>query len=138
MTVRTGSCLCGAFQYRITVEPLAARICWCKDCQKLAENGTVNILVPSESVECSGELSSFDKLADSGDTVKRSFCPTCGSHLFSNTLSTPELTIIRAGTLSDPSSIRPTSNIWVSSAPDWSCIDSSLEMVDKQPVSTAE
>jgi len=134
MKERTGSCLCGAVKYKITSEPLASRICWCKDCQKIAANGTVNILVTTESIEHSGDLNQYVKTADSGDQIARRFCPNCGSHIFSNSSSVPQFTVVRAGTLSDPSSIQPTMNIWVSSAPQWACMDMSLEKVEKQPL----
>ncbi|MCB1859422.1 MAG: GFA family protein [Gammaproteobacteria bacterium] len=131
---RIGSCLCGEVRYSISSEPMAVRICWCKDCQKIAANGTVNILVPTESINHSGKLEQFVNMADSGDRMVRRFCPKCGTHLFSNSSTTPEFTVVRAGTLSDPSSIRPTMNIWVSSAPEWSCMDKDLESTDKQPI----
>ena len=134
MSERTGSCLCGEVRYNISSEPMAARICWCKDCQKIAANGTVNILVPTESINHSGGLEQFVKTADSGDRITRRFCPKCGTHVFSNSSSTPDFTVVRAGTLSDPSSIRPTMNIWVSSAPQWACMNKELDTVDKQPI----
>jgi hypothetical protein len=41
--------------------------------------------------------------------------------------------VVRAGTLDDPSAIRPTANIWAASAPAWACLDPALERVDRQP-----
>ena len=40
----TGGCLCGAVRYEITADAGPSRICWCKDCQKIASNGTVNVI----------------------------------------------------------------------------------------------
>jgi hypothetical protein len=134
MIERNGSCLCGEVQYSVSSEPKASRICWCKDCQKIAANETVNILVTTESIKHSGKLEQFTNTAASGDRMTRRFCPKCGTHIFSNSSSTPEFTVVRAGTLSDPSSIRPTTNIWVSSAPKWACMDKELENFDKQPL----
>ena len=45
MPTRLGKCLCGAVRFRLSAEPVATRICWCRDCQHLAANGTVNIMV---------------------------------------------------------------------------------------------
>ena len=47
---RTGRCLCGAVSFTLAVEPLATRVCWCRDCQHLAANGTVNLVVPAEAL----------------------------------------------------------------------------------------
>jgi hypothetical protein len=134
MPTRTGQCLCGAVRYTIGAEPVAARICWCRDCQHIASNGTVNILVPSDSLEVTGPLTEYLSVAASGNQMRRRFCPACGSHLFANSSGRPQLTVVRAGTLDDTSGIRPTANIWCASAPGWACMDEELERVEGQPV----
>lgn len=133
MTIRTGQCLCGAVKFTLAADPLVARVCWCKDCQRIASNGTVNIMVSTEALEVSGTTSEHVKTAESGNAVKRRFCPSCGSHLFANSSARPQFTVVRAGTLDDPSSIKPTSNIWSDSAPAWACLDSTLDRVERQP-----
>jgi hypothetical protein len=137
MTERNGSCMCGAVTYRISSEPVVARICWCRDCQHLSANGAVNIMVPTDALVVTGELSEFTKTADSGNEIKRRFCPQCGAHLFANSSARPQFTVVRAGTLSDPSSIKPTANIWTVSAPQWACMDPAMERVDQQPAPPA-
>ena len=134
MIERKGHCHCGAVRYRICAEPAAARICWCRDCQYIASNGTVNVLVPTSALEIEGQLSEYTKTADSGNQIRRRFCPICGSHLFANSSARPELTAVRAGTLDDPSSAQPTMNIWSSSAPTWACLNPALERIERQPL----
>lgn len=133
MTIRTGHCLCGAARFRIFAEPLATRVCWCRDCQHISANGTVNLLVPTAALEVSGQLREFTRTAASGNKIQHRFCPTCGSQLFANSSARPQFTVVRAGTLDDPSSVRPTMNIWSGSAPAWACLDPSLERIDQQP-----
>jgi hypothetical protein len=133
MTERTGGCLCGAVRYRLTGEPLAARVCWCRDCQHLASNGTVNALFPSASIEVQGALAEFVRTADSGNQVTRRFCPQCGSHLFADSSGRAGSTVLRVGTLDDPSSITPRANIWAASAPRWACLDDTLERSERGP-----
>ena len=130
----TGGCLCGEIRYEITAEAGPSRICWCRDCQKIASNGTVNVIVPSEAINISGAPGQHKKTADSGNTVTRRFCPSCGSQLFSDSSGRPGLTVVRVGTLDEPSAVRPTTNIWVASAPRWACVDPSLEPFDGPPV----
>lgn len=134
MTERTGGCLCGHLGYRLKAEPVAVRICWCRDCQRLASNGTVNALVPSDAIELSGTPTAFTRTADSGNQVTRRFCPQCGSQLFADSTGRPGLTVVRVGTLHEPDSVTPTTNIWATSAPRWACLDESLERVDRQPL----
>ena len=133
----TGGCLCGQVRYRIVSEPGASRVCWCKDCQRIASNGTVNAVFPSAAIEVTGETGQHRKTADSGNEVLRRFCPTCGSHLFSDSTGRPGLTVVRLGTLDDPSAIQPTANIWSGSAPGWACMDRSLENFDGPPPAPA-
>lgn len=133
MTDRTGACLCRQARYRLTADPVATRICWCRDCQHIAANGTVNAIVPSAAIEISGELAEHVATSDSGNQVRRRFCPHCGSHLFADSTGRPGLTVVRVGTLDDPSSVRPGANIWAASAPAWACLDAGLERLQGQP-----
>ena len=129
MSERMGRCLCGAVRYRIAAEPIFTRICWCRDCQHIAGNGTA----PAAAREVSGATSAYTSMADSGNQISRRFCPKCGCHLFADSSGRPQYTVVRAGTLDDPSSIAPSANIWASSAPAWACMDANLERVERQP-----
>jgi hypothetical protein len=91
------------------------------------------LLVPTSALEISGKLSEHTISADSGNQILRRFCPTCGSHLFANSSARPHFTVVRAGTLDNPSSVQPTVNIWARSAPVWACLDPNLERVEQQP-----
>jgi hypothetical protein len=133
MPPRTGGCLCGAVRYRISAPPLTARVCWCRDCQRLASNGTVNAIFPSASIDIAGTPAEYTRTADSSSQVRRRFCPQCGSQLFADSSGRPGLTVVRLGTLDDPSTIKPTANIWSSSAPAWACLDAALDRIEGQP-----
>jgi len=133
MPERAGGCLCGDIRYRLTAEPLISRICWCRDCQHLSANGTVNAIFPSASIEISGSPIEHVSAANSGNDVRRRFCPRCGSHLFADSTGRVGLTVVRVGTLDDPSSIHPVANIWTASAPAWACLDPRLPKAEKQP-----
>jgi hypothetical protein len=131
MNVNTGSCMCGQVRYRIACDPGPSRICWCRDCQRISANGTVNVIFPTASIEITGMVGQHVKVADSGNQVTRRFCLQCGTQLFSDSTGRPGLTVVRVGTLDDPSSIKPSANIWVTSAPAWACIDPALEHFDR-------
>lgn len=133
MSERTGRCLCGAVSFTLKAEPIATRICWCRDCQHLAANGTVNVLVPAEALSVVGALSEYTKKAESGHEITRQFCPNCGTHLFAKSSGRPQLRVVRTGNFDEPSSVQPSMNIWASSAPSWACLDPALERVEQQP-----
>jgi len=135
MTERTGRCLCGAVSFKLAAEPLATRVCWCRDCQHLAASGTVNFLVPAEALTVSGSVAEHTKKAASGNEVTRQFCPNCGTHLFAKSSGRPQFRVVRTGNLDEPSSVHPRMNIWAASAPSWACLDPALERVEHQPAS---
>jgi hypothetical protein len=129
-----GGCLCRAVRYRSTATPLITRVCWCRVCQYFATgNGTVNVCFPRAAVSTDGRLSDYRSVADSGNVMHRSFCPICGTQLFSEAESRPHLIFIRAGTLDDPELAQPAATIWTSSAPSWACIDTELPNSAGQP-----
>lgn len=88
--VITGGCLCQAVRYRITAEPLATRICWCRVCQYLSSgNGSVNLRFARSAVSVEGRVREYQSIADSGNRMRRSFCPTCGTPMFSESDALP-------------------------------------------------
>jgi hypothetical protein len=128
----TGQCLCGQVRYTVDAEPIGARSCWCRDCQRIASGScTVNLLFPEGSVRFEGKVATFERTADSGNTVTRGFCPECGAQLFSATPGGPIR--IRAGTLDDPELMAPQETIWISSAPSWAPINPNLPQHLKGP-----
>ena len=123
-----GSCLCGQASYTISAEPVGARMCWCRDCQKIASgSATANVLFPAASVQFSGDITTMEKIADSGNRIARGFCPQCGSHVFARVVGADDQPIrIRAGTLDNPELMPPQAIIWTASAPSWARFDPEL------------
>ncbi|MEJ7137689.1 GFA family protein [Amphibiibacter pelophylacis] len=119
--------------FKLGAEPLATRICWCRDCQHLAANGTVNVMVAAEALSVSGPLSDYTQKADSGNDITRQFCPTGGTHLFARSSARPQFRVVRTGNLDNPASIQPTAIICSASAPAWACLDPALKRVEQQP-----
>lgn len=116
-----GQCLCGQVSFEATADPLGARACWCRDCQRIASgSATINILFAEEAVIYHGDIATLELIADSGNRVERGFCPKCGSQMYSKTMAPAGMPMrVRAGTLDDPEIMAPQSLIWVKSAPSW-------------------
>lgn len=133
MTI-VGGCLCRAVRYDVAAEPIATRVCWCRDCQYLAAGGaTVNVVFPAAAVSVTGPLRVYTSLADSGNRMLRQFCEHCGTPVMSASEARPHLMIIRAGTLDDPELARPSLTIWTDSAPSWACVNEALPRTPRQP-----
>ena len=101
-TTIAGGCLCGQVRFRTDRAPLMARACWCRDCQYLSSgNASINLIVPSDGLEITGRTQEFVSVADSGNVMRRRFCPSCGTQLFSESVDHPERLVVRAGALDD-------------------------------------
>lgn len=130
-----GGCRCGAVRYECTSEPLFAGHCHCRDCQ-YASGGpfATVVLVSAPSLRLlRGEVRSFDVVAESGSTVSRKFCPTCGTPLFSALAGPAPLVAIKAGSLDDPSWVKPAAEIWTASAQPWAPHGEGLPRIPKNP-----
>lgn len=139
MTQRvTGRCYCGAVGFESDQAPIAVRACWCRDCQYLASgNASVNAIFRSEGFKVTGEVSEYVSTADSGNVMRRRFCPRCGTHLFSQSSARPDLMVVRIGALDDREVGGPQSFIWTASAPSWGFVDSDLPNSSGQPAPIA-
>ena len=71
----------------------------------------------------SGELMQYDKAADSGRVVRMLGCAKCGTKLWNEPLASPQMLVVKPGTLDDPSWAVPIGNIWTDSALPWAEID---------------
>lgn len=120
MTSLDGGCLCGAVRYSASAPPLIQAVCHCRNCQRQAGSGWSMIVgVPAASLQVSGELKTYHDRGESGGDVRRQFCPTCGSPLFSHVGSSPDLVFIKAGTLDDTSRFAPQVQVWTDSKQHW-------------------
>jgi hypothetical protein len=73
-----------------------------------------------------GALTDYTSHADSGTLMHRTFCPTCGTPMFTQADTRKHYIGVRAGTLDEPDLGKPEITIWTSSAPSWSCFDPDL------------
>jgi hypothetical protein len=129
-----GGCLCRAVRYRIAAGPIVTRECWRRVCQYLgAGSSAVNACFPAAALQVSGQPRQYESTADSGNIMHRSFCPHCGTPLFSAAQSRPHLLFVRVGTLDEPSAVRPDMLIWTASAPPWACFNSDIPQLAGQP-----
>ncbi len=131
---QTGGCLCGAVRFSVDAPPITVRVCWCRLCQYLgAGNATVNVCFPTDAVHITGEVRTYVSTADSGNEMHRSFCPICGTQLFSAAVARPHLLIVRAGALDRRDELMPAATIWTDEAPPWACMDPMVPKSRGQP-----
>ncbi|MDE0885697.1 MAG: GFA family protein [Myxococcota bacterium] len=115
-------CLCGAIRFE--VDPTAVvstNHCHCSDCQKSTGSAFATVVIIPEAAFGlqSGEARSYPVMGSSGQSVTRSFCPDCGSPLWSEVEVLPGFRFVKAGAFDDASWLEPTSSYWGDSAQPW-------------------
>lgn len=130
----SGGCLCGAVRYKGSEEPVIAGHCYCIDCRKTSGTGHGSHLgLPETAFEITGDVTFFDATTDSGNTVSRGFCPTCGSAIYSTNSGMPGIVFPRASSLDDLEVFKPQVNVYAKRAASWDKVDSSLPTFDEMP-----
>jgi hypothetical protein len=116
----SGRCLCGQLTYAADAEPALICVCHCKDCQRQTGSAFATlVIVPNETFTASGQSKAFTQPGGSGKPVARRFCPACGSTVALDVSALPNMVLITSGTLDDTTFIKPTRNIFCSSAQSW-------------------
>ena len=115
-----GGCLCGGVRYTTEAEPIAVGVCHCRDCQKFTGSAFAALLgVPRTALKIDGVIKTFVKTSDGGNPVARHFCPSCGSSIGEEPSFRPGLFIVNIGTLDDPASVTPGTEIYCDRALPW-------------------
>jgi hypothetical protein len=130
----TGGCLCGAVRYSASGDPAFVGVCHCRDCQKFSGGAFAVIVgVPRSAVKMQGTLGTFSKQGDTGKVIHRRFCPACGSSLLDEAEALPDVAMIAAGTLDDPSWVKPAMQIYCDSAQPWVQLGGGMKSFPKMP-----
>ena len=130
----TGGCLCGRVRYTVTGEPVFSGLCHCRNCQRYTGSSFEAVIAfPSPSVSIQGELKTYHDTGDSGQPVRRNFCPNCGSGIIAQADVLPGVTIVLAGTLDEPAVFNPTMDVYWSSSLPWMHSEFERQRFPKMP-----
>jgi|SRR5688572_6433268 hypothetical protein len=127
-----GGCLCGQVRYVLTAAPNYAYFCHCRDCQ--LESGSpfvTDMNVDRATLRIAGPLGRYTRTGDSGRSVHRNFCTSCGTTILTEFDIDPEHVAIKACSLDHPSRITPDRHLFVSRTQPWLKIDDGLERYER-------
>ena len=130
----SGGCACGAIRYMGAQKPVAMINCHCRDCQ--VSSGAPfasSIVVMTADLEISGVPKAYAVRASSGGLATRSFCPECGTPLFTQSEANSQFTSIRFPSLDDTSDFKPMLDIYIESAQHWVCLDETIPHFPQSP-----
>ncbi|MDR3534156.1 MAG: GFA family protein [Rhodopila sp.] len=118
-----GGCRCGKITYVSSADPVFVGVCHCRACQKSTGTAYATVVaLPTASLTVSGTTKRYDDAGDTGNATHRDFCPECGSTVTQSADVMDGITMITAGTLDDPSWVKPAMQIYCDSAMPWATI----------------
>ena len=132
-----GGCHCGAVRYELLARPRGVYACHCKDCQRFSGAGyTLSMVVAKADLRVTkGTLTGYHKTADSGRKQVMHGCAECGVRIWNEPLASPDILVLKPGTLDDAGWAVPVGNIWTASKLAWVAIDPDEPAFPGQPPS---
>jgi hypothetical protein len=118
-----GGCHCGAIRYAAEIEPEHVVICHCTDCQTLSGSAFRVVARTREGTFrlTAGAPRIYVKTGESGTRRQQSFCPDCGSPIYSTGVGEGQQKVhsIRVGTIRQRAELIPKAQVWHRSAQQW-------------------
>nr|WP_295887741.1 GFA family protein [uncultured Devosia sp.] len=129
-----GGCACGAIRYEVAGEPVAMNDCQCRQCQRDSGSGHASYMTfVGADVALAGMPSSWDFTGDGGTVKRRAFCPDCGTPVYMTFPAMPDVFVLRAGSLDDPSRYKPDMVYWTETAQAWDHLDPAVVKFARMP-----
>jgi hypothetical protein len=125
-----GGCQCGSIRYRVVGAPLDLVVCHCSECQRQSGSAFgMSLAIRADSFHLlSGKLKSFTVTCDSGRIKTCSFCESCGSRIHHQTRK--DTLSVKAGTLDDTSSLKPSAHYWTKRKQPWVIIAQGTKCIE--------
>ena len=133
--VRSGGCLCGAVRYESLGDPQFSLQCHCRACQR--QSGAPHVAAVRMAASgfriTNGTPKKYVVKADSGNDVTRAFCADCGTPLYVQVSTRPDVDGVRVCTFDDASWFKPEANIFIGSAQPWDFHDPNVPSFETYP-----
>jgi hypothetical protein len=130
----SGGCLCGAVKFTVDGTPVRMAQCHCLDCQRASGTGHMsNAIFREADVVVTGETASYASASDSGNTLTRHFCPTCGGRVFLYSKARPGMIVMAAGAFDDCNWFEPEIVIFTKRRPRWDLTTDSVPNLEGGP-----
>ena len=131
-----GGCHCGSIRFEAEVDPATVVICHCTDCQTFSGSAfrTVVLTKPGTFALLSGAPKVYVKTAESGTSRQQTFCPTCGTPIYSAPVTgDTKVVVLRVGAIRQRDQLVPREQYWFRSSQAWLPNLSTIKKQGKQP-----
>ena len=116
----TGGCLCGGVRFELTEPPVVASYCHCRRCQRRTGTAAaVSARVAPGSLRLTAGDEHVRAYDPGGGGFLKVFCSSCGSALWSQHPTDPDVKSVRFGAFDSDPGIRPSYRQFVAYAAPW-------------------
>jgi hypothetical protein len=132
-----GGCHCGNIRFEAEVDLATVVVCHCTDCQTFSGSAfrTVVQTKPGTFALLAGAPTVYVKTAESGNRRQQTFCPTCGTPIYSAPASGDTTVIVlRVGAIRQRDQLVPRDQFWFRSSQAWLPGLPTLKKQEKQPL----
>jgi hypothetical protein len=117
------SCACGCVSVHVEGRVKSMFMCTCRDCQKATGTGHSTVAAfASADVKIAGDVRVFSTGADSGATMRRGFCPGCGTPIYAQSSRAPSLVLMPVGLFGGADWFAPNQVIFARSHEAWDLV----------------
>lgn len=117
----TGTCACGAIRYT-AADPGFSFLCQCRSCQLASGSGHLAQFVCNrDSFAITGGTAAWTRDADSGNRVTKHVCALCTTPIYNEPSAAPDVVMIMAASLDDPTQFTPDKILYRDAAQPWDC-----------------
>ena len=132
-----GACLCGDITWEAVIDPALVGVCHCTDCQTVG--GTAfqftTRVARHDFRLLSGALTTYIKVAESGNPRAMSFCGRCDTMNHPGNTDETGLLSLRLGGCHQKHELTPQFQIWCQSAMQWAEFEGGIKMSDQGGIS---
>ena len=131
----TGGCICGAVRFDIRDDPVAMNDCQCRHCQQRSGTGHGSYITfaSRRTAKLTGPSKHWEAVGAGGTVKHYVFCADCGAPVYLTFPAMPDLVIVHAAALDDPSRYRPQFVLYAASAQPWDPVAPSVQRFDRMP-----
>ena len=131
MAERRASCSCGGLRVKTRGEPVRVSICHCIACQRrTGSTYGAQARFAEDQVEIEGESVEYARKADSGNTIRFRFCPSCGATVYYSLDEAPGIVAVPVGAFADPEFPAPRFSVYEARQHHWVHVPDDVEHYD--------
>lgn len=131
MTTRVATCNCGQLQIQVGGEPIRISVCHCLACQRRTGSPfAMQARFERPNVRVEGISKQYVRVTDSGNQCVHSFCPDCGSTVYYQANTAPDVFAVPVGAFADPHFPEPRFSVYESRKHSWVQMPAGVERMD--------